>query len=143
VSDRELAGGDANEDILAMELDAESVTLPRGVLKALLDTAVTSMDFGSGFLNDVDVLAMRTVAVAVGVDPVLVTPSTHACKFKGHHEMQTNVAWFHDVGSGSRPGNRGPSVSFLGRYRYCPLCGVVEDPVRLTDAEAAQWPGLR
>lgn len=44
-------------------------------IKALLDIATHSMDWGSGFLDHEEVATLRRVAEAVGVDPIEVTPS--------------------------------------------------------------------
>jgi hypothetical protein len=55
------------------------------VLRALFDTAVHSMDFGSGFLDDEEVASLRAVAVILGVDPLEGTPGNFKCKYRGHH----------------------------------------------------------
>lgn len=64
---------------------SDSVAVPREMLQALLDVAVNSMDFGSGFLDDEEVDALRAVAVLLGVDPMDVTPSGHKCKHGAPH----------------------------------------------------------
>ena len=38
---------------------SETVTIDRAVLQATFDTAIHSMDFGSGFLDDEEVVALR------------------------------------------------------------------------------------
>ena len=69
------------------------------VLRALFDTAVHSMDFGSGFLDDEEVASLRTVAVVLGVDPWEATPAKFRCKYRGHHkakpylDMQIFTSW--------------------------------------------------
>lgn len=44
-------------------------------LRALLDIATNSMDFGSGFLDNAEVEAIRRVGVLLGLNPITVTPS--------------------------------------------------------------------
>ena len=69
------------------------------VLRALFDTAVHSMDFGSGFLDDEEVAALRAAAAVLGVDPAEGTPANFRCKYRGHHEakpyldMQIFTSW--------------------------------------------------
>ncbi len=55
--------------------DPTPVTIPRWVLQAVFDVAVGSLDFGSGLLCDDDVLALRELAKALGVDPETASPS--------------------------------------------------------------------
>ena len=62
----------------------EVIPIRKGDLRALLDIASTSMDFGSGFLDDEAVEILRAAAVVLGVDPVQVTPSNHHCKYYPH-----------------------------------------------------------
>ena len=57
-----------------------------GVLRALFDVAVSSMDFGSGFLDDEEVAYLREVAGILGVDPAEATPANFRCKYRRHHE---------------------------------------------------------
>ncbi len=57
--------------------DPETVTVPRAALQVLFDTAVSSMDFGSGFWDTENTAAAREVAVLLGVNPVLATPANH------------------------------------------------------------------
>jgi hypothetical protein len=52
-----------------------AVTVPLDDLKAVLDIATESMDFGSGFLDHDEVATLRRIAEAVGVDPMEATPS--------------------------------------------------------------------
>lgn len=60
------------------------LSIRKGDLRALLDIATSSLDFGSGFLNDEEVEILRSVAVTLGVDPMRVTPSNHECKYQPH-----------------------------------------------------------
>ena len=50
------------------------ISVPREDLQALLDTAIGSMDFGSGFLDHEEVDCLRRIAVLLGVDPADATP---------------------------------------------------------------------
>lgn len=63
----------------------DTVTIRRGDLRALLDVATGSMDFGSGFLDNEQVEVLRKVADMLGVEPTLVTPSNFVCQYKGSH----------------------------------------------------------
>lgn len=50
------------------------VTIRRGDLRALLDLATGSLDFGSGFWDNEQTEAARKCAVVCGLDPIKVTP---------------------------------------------------------------------
>ncbi len=52
----------------------EETTLPTEDLRVLFDAAVSSLDFASGFLDNDEVLALRRIAVVLGVDPLKATP---------------------------------------------------------------------
>jgi len=67
-----------------MSNEEDTVTVPRRVLQIVLATAAGSMDAGSGFLDDEEVDALRAAAVALGVDPIEVTPRNHRCRYRGH-----------------------------------------------------------
>ena len=62
------------------------IEIDENVLKVVFDVAVESMDFGSGFLCDEEVDALRACAVRLGVDPMVATPENFKCKFVGKHE---------------------------------------------------------
>ena len=62
------------------------ITLPRALVMTVFDIATESMDFGSGFLDEEEVLALRALAEALGVDPLLATPRNLKCRFTGTHE---------------------------------------------------------
>jgi hypothetical protein len=49
--------------------------IPDEVARHVFDIAVNSMDFGSGFLDDEEVTALRAYAEAIGVDPDEGTPN--------------------------------------------------------------------
>jgi len=76
-----------NEPDFARTYDEdEQVTLRKGDLRACLDIATQSMDFGSGFLCEEEVEALRKIATILGVDPLLATPANFTCKYRGEHE---------------------------------------------------------
>lgn len=50
-------------------------------LQVLFDALVHSMDFGSGFLDDEEVEALRNVAGVLGVDPAVATPEDFLHQF--------------------------------------------------------------
>jgi len=60
------------------------ISVDKRDLQIVFDTAVHSMDFGSGFLDDEEVTALRAVAVLLGVDPLVATPDNFRCKHVGH-----------------------------------------------------------
>ncbi len=51
-------------------------TVPEDIAKAVFDVAVGSMDFGSGFLDNEEVDALRAFARLIGIDPINATPSS-------------------------------------------------------------------
>ncbi len=65
---------------------SDAVQIDRTMLQIVFDVAVNSMDFGSGFLVDEDVDALRAAAAVLGVDPMLATPENFKCKFSGEHQ---------------------------------------------------------
>ena len=60
-----------------------SITIARSTLQVVFDTAVGSMDFGSGFLDNEEVSALRACATALGVCPCKATPSNHVANYYG------------------------------------------------------------
>jgi hypothetical protein len=64
---------------------SHDTTIDREVLKIVFDVAVNSLDFGSGFLDDEEVTALRSVAVVLGVDPMTATPDMFKCKYENRH----------------------------------------------------------
>lgn len=54
------------------------VTLALEDAQAVFDALVSGLDFGSGFLDSEDVVALRNLAKAIGVDPMLATPKDFA-----------------------------------------------------------------
>lgn len=67
----------------------DGVMVSRDVLQALLDIVVGGMDYGSGFLDDEQVEALRAAAEAAGVPVQNVTPRNHLCKYRRTHRVQT------------------------------------------------------
>lgn len=68
----------------------EEVTIRKGDLRAVLDVATGSMDFGSGFLDNEQVEALRKLASIIGIDPLVATPSNFTCQYKGAHQWATS-----------------------------------------------------
>jgi hypothetical protein len=68
------------------------------LLRIVFDVAVRSADFGSGFLDDEEVTALREVAVILGADPADATPGKFLCKYRGHHkaELYLDTPFFTD-----------------------------------------------
>lgn len=63
----------------------ETVTIDRVVLQCVLDFACKADSACSGYADDEEVDALRSVAVALGLDPMEVTPSNFRCKYRGSH----------------------------------------------------------
>lgn len=98
----------------------ELVTIRKGDLRAVLDVATQSMDFGSGFLDNEQVEALRKLAGIIGIDPLVATPSNFTCQYKGEHE------WL---------------MTSWGKAPWaCALCRHTSDvkPEGVTDADAAE-----
>jgi hypothetical protein len=51
--------------------------VPKETAQILFDALVGTLDFGSGFLDDDEVCALRDLAVLLGVDPLEATPQTY------------------------------------------------------------------
>jgi hypothetical protein len=73
------------------ESDVRMTEISDRLLRIVFDTAVHSMDFGSGFLDDEEVAALREVAVVLGVDPAAATPRNFTCKYRGHHAAEPHL----------------------------------------------------
>jgi len=72
-----------NEDLRSQ--DRTPLTVEKWLVQNAFDIAVGSMDFASGFLSDEDILALRALALVLGVDPKKGTPKEHRCKFETRH----------------------------------------------------------
>lgn len=55
------------------------------LLQKLLDIATSSMDHGSGFLDNEEVEALRETAVTLGINPMTVTPYNFKPKYCPGH----------------------------------------------------------
>jgi hypothetical protein len=57
------------------------ITISLETGQRLFDALITSMDFGSGFLETEDVEALRALAVSIGVDPEKGTPDEFIAQY--------------------------------------------------------------
>lgn len=73
----------------------ETVEVRKGDLRAVLDVCTGSMDFGSGFLDNEQVEAIRKLAEILDVDPLRVTPSNFACQYGAPHQWAWSKEWRH------------------------------------------------
>jgi hypothetical protein len=98
---------------------SDTVTIPRDVLQKVLDFAVSADSACSGYADDEEVEALRAAAVALGVDPIAVTPYGFQCKYLGEHQ------WWRGVGETS-DWRRPPYCHQVGKpdfmQRYCCRC---------------------
>lgn len=100
-----------------MASEVEMVTLSKDSAQRVFDALAGSMDFGSGFLESDDVLALRELAQVIGVDPSIGTPN----EFKKDFPHKFKEATFSRVNLAGRLGLLTQSV------RYTPkglVCGV-------------------
>jgi hypothetical protein len=88
-------GGDICNDC-PMELEPKNEL--REHIKVVFDTAVGSLDFGSGFLDDDEVKSLRWVAKWLGVEPIRATPANFVEKY--YTEVRGSVTW-------SKPADKG------------------------------------
>jgi len=58
-----------------MGTKADLIKLSKDDLQILFDVAVNSLDFSSGFLDNEEVEALRSVAKVLGVNPMIATPT--------------------------------------------------------------------
>lgn len=63
--------------MIAEILNGDLIPVRREALRILFDAVTNSLDFGSGYLDSEDVEALREIAVILGVDPWVATPSEH------------------------------------------------------------------
>jgi hypothetical protein len=68
----------------------DTITVDRELVQVVFDTAINSMDFGSGFLDQAEVEALRGLAVVLGVDPATATPRQFTCAMVHGGEHQLN-----------------------------------------------------
>lgn len=77
-------------------MSEKQIKIPFKTAQILFDALVTSLDFGSGFLDTEEVAALREVAVAIGVDPAKATPDEFQRDYPHVYEGETDrtrVAW--------------------------------------------------
>ncbi len=65
----------------------EMVNIRKGDLRALLDVATGSMDFGSCMLDNEEVEILRKTAGVLGIDPLVVTQRNFRCQYEGGHHL--------------------------------------------------------
>lgn len=81
----------ANDEITrAVDSMVPNVTIERRLLQIVFDTAINSLDFGSGHLDDEEVTGLRAIAEVLGVDPLTATPDNFKCKYTGQHTFLTS-----------------------------------------------------
>lgn len=61
---------------------SDEITIPKSVLQDVFDIATSSLDFGSGFLNDSEQDSLIEAARAIGVDPMTAVMSQKRCAFR-------------------------------------------------------------
>lgn len=72
----------------------EVIEVRKGDLRAVLDVATMSMDFGSGFLDNEQVEALRKMAGIIGIDPMLATPTNFVCTYNATgHQWEWHPNW--------------------------------------------------
>jgi hypothetical protein len=62
-------------------------------LQKLFDTAVNSMDFGSGFLDHDEVVVLRRFAGLLGVEKMTATPDNFRKQFNHHYRPQIRTVY--------------------------------------------------
>ncbi len=67
---------------------SDEVIISKKLLQIVFDTAINSMDFGSGFLDNEEVEALREIAVILGIDQMVATPDPFKCQY-GYHNYAT------------------------------------------------------
>jgi hypothetical protein len=92
------------------------VLVRRGDLRGVLDIAVNSLDFGSGFLDNEQVEVMRTLAEQLGIPVNEVTPTEFRCAYNGH-------TWQY------RPAGHNIFMRPLPAGMHCRLCGLFDPTI--------------
>lgn len=72
----------------------EVVSIRKGDLRAIMDVGTMSMDFGSGFLDNEQVQALRKGAEILGIDPLVVTPSNFTCQYNPPHQWKESTYYY-------------------------------------------------
>jgi hypothetical protein len=112
----------------------ELIQIRKGDLRALLDVATGSMDFGSGFWTEEQTEVARRTARILGIDPVTVTPSNMTCTYAGEHRWTKWEGVVHVEGTPSRTtwainettGKTDFTVIPSRYFIRCGLCGHTE-----------------
>ncbi|MBM4409613.1 MAG: hypothetical protein FJ038_13690 [Chloroflexi bacterium] len=72
--------------------------IDRQLLQIVFDTATSSLDFGSGFLDQEEVEALRAIAVILGADPMDATPENFRAQYCPGHEWTEWAFYGEDSG---------------------------------------------
>jgi hypothetical protein len=70
-----------------------TIEVPFDDLQKLFDTAVNSMDFGSGFLDHDEVVTLRRFASLLDVEKMTATPENFRKQFNHHYRPQTRTTY--------------------------------------------------
>lgn len=70
----------------------DTIVIPIDIARKAFDIAVGSMDFGSGFLDNDEVDALRAFAVSLGVNPMEATPHGFRAQYPHLYEPVTRPA---------------------------------------------------
>jgi hypothetical protein len=81
-------------------------------VKALLDMATNSMDWGSGFLDHDEVAVLRRVAVVIGSDPIDATPNEWRSQYAHAYKPAKRSVWEPE---------RFPNLEIIEVCEHCPL----------------------
>lgn len=103
----------------------EMVTLPVEDVKALLDIATNSMDFGSGFWDHEECEAARKIAVALGIDPMNVTPGSLAKEYRHPFKPREIKYAYYTDRAGVHTQSR---EAFMRSHPTTPIISEWEDP---------------
>ena len=94
-----------------MSVVDDYVTLPRELVAALIDMALTGDAGMSGWMDDEQVDGLRAAATAIGMDPMAATPRNFKCKHRGSHSWR---GWITPAEQARLPR--------IDRYRVCDDC---------------------
>lgn len=78
------------------EATPDTVTIPRELVLALIDMALTGDSGMSGWMDDEEVTKLRAAAEAAGMDPLEATPRNFRCKYRGSHVLR-DKDWYRVV----------------------------------------------
>lgn len=123
----------SEERVIAVAADGSQVDVTEAV-QVVFDAVIGSMDFGSGFLDTFEVIALRRLAEALGVDPKDATPSQWN-SVKGetldgkHYQVSKSPEWI-----GRQRAKGYGSLPIAGRVK-CACGWSYQVPVKV-----AEWP---